>query len=38
MQSDGLSTADPIEAIDTYIASGTYSLQVRGGGGGGTSR
>ncbi len=35
MQSDGLSTADPIEAIDTYIASGTYSLQVRGGGGGG---
>ena len=26
VQSDGLSAADPIDAIDTYIAAGTYSL------------
>ena len=28
VQSDGLSTAEPIDAIDTYIGPGTYSLQV----------
>ena len=36
MQSDGLSAAEPIDAIDTYIAPGTYSLQVRATGGGGS--
>ena len=28
MQSDALSAADPVNTIDTYIAAGTYSLQV----------
>ncbi len=30
VQSDGLSAAEPIDAIDTYIEPGTYSLQVHG--------
>ena len=30
MQSDGLSAAEPLDAIDTYIAAGTYWLQVQG--------
>jgi len=28
MESDGLSAAEPIDAIDTYIGPGTYSLEV----------
>jgi hypothetical protein len=35
VQSDGLSAADRIDAIDTYIGPGTYSLQVRDRGGNG---
>jgi len=36
MQSDGLSAAEPIDAIDTGIARGTYSLQVHDTGGKGS--
>jgi hypothetical protein len=35
MQSDGLSAAQPIDAIHTYVAPGTYSLQFQGEKGGG---
>jgi FG-GAP-like repeat/FG-GAP repeat len=36
MQSDGLSAADPIDAIDAYIAAGAYALQVHDTGGNGS--
>ncbi len=36
MQSDGLSAEEPIDTIDTYIAPGTYSLQVQDTGGNGS--
>ncbi len=37
VQSDGLSAAQPIDVIDTYIGPGTYSLEVRDSSGGGSS-
>jgi hypothetical protein len=35
-RSDGLSQAQPIDAIDTYVGPGTYSLQVQDAGGTGS--
>ncbi len=36
VQSDGLSMAEPVDAIDSYVAPGTYSLQVQGKSGNGS--